>query len=165
MEIERKFLISEIPSEMEFLEGYTVMQNYISINPEIRIRKKINADGKTEYFITLKSDGNLVREEKETKIDKFMYKTLLRAALGEDIIKNTFVLKLDNNHNIECSIVDFDRNTKFMYAEIEFDSVKDAISFNPPSFFEKETTYNKNYKMKNYFCSTRLDGISPIRKL
>lgn len=164
MEIERKFLIKKIPFQLDFIEGYIVNQNYISINPEVRIRKKSN--NKEEYFITTKSEGDLVREEKELPITEELYNILHTTALGEDIIKNTYVFTIDNNKKIECSIVDFDRNTKFMYAEIEFDSVSEANSFELPSFLGKETTYDKKYKMKNYFCSTRLNGItSLLRKI
>ena len=40
-----------------------------------------------------------------------------------------------------------------MFAEVEFESEDEANSFIPLSFMLEEVTYDKQYKMKNYWNS------------
>ena len=63
MEIERKFLVGSLP-DLTGVKYSEIKQGYFSINPEGRVRKKDD-----EYYITEKGEGDMVREEKEWKID------------------------------------------------------------------------------------------------
>ena len=64
MEIERKFLVRELPdlSGVRFSE---IKQGYFSIKPERRVRKMDNI-----YLLTEKGEGDMVREEIEREIDE-----------------------------------------------------------------------------------------------
>ena len=59
MEIERKFLVKELPS-LDGVKSSEIMQGYVSTLPEIRVRK---LDDK--YYRTEKDEGTVVREEHE----------------------------------------------------------------------------------------------------
>ena len=58
MEIERKYLIRQLPNHLNDYPHDEISQAYISTDPVIRIRKK-NED----YILTIKSKGLLAREE------------------------------------------------------------------------------------------------------
>ena len=51
-EIERKFLVKEIPNNLQQYKCYKIKQGYISTNPTIRLRQRDN-----EYILTIKSSG------------------------------------------------------------------------------------------------------------
>src|SRR5687768_8057517 len=72
MEIERKFLLRAAPGGDLLREGIDIEQAYLFVEPgELRIRRKGNA-----HFITIKSDGNLIREEWEVEFPKWAFDQL-----------------------------------------------------------------------------------------
>ena len=58
MEIERKFLIRQLPEHLEQYPCRHIEQGYLCTNPVVRIRKQDDA-----YFLTYKSGGLMAREE------------------------------------------------------------------------------------------------------
>ena len=73
MEIERKYLIKEIPFSLEAYPYKELEQGYISTSPVIRIRK---AD--EQYILTVKSSGLLERQEFELPMNEADYKRIRR---------------------------------------------------------------------------------------
>ena len=71
MEIERKFLVKELPDNLQSYENQEIIQGYISIDPTIRLRKSND-----EYFLTIKSKGHLKREEMEFPLTKEQFENL-----------------------------------------------------------------------------------------
>lgn len=87
MEIERRFLLNDIP----YLSRYSsdeIEQGYLSFEPEIRIRKK-----GSKFFITMKGEGSLSRTEVEKEIDSTIYEILINLLQGRKIKKQD--IKLD----------------------------------------------------------------------
>ena len=78
LEIERKFLMDGFPIGLELLAEVEIEQGYISFNPEVRIRKAVDRfTGKEEFWLTIKGDGDVARDEIETEITSdFYYDTL-----------------------------------------------------------------------------------------
>ena len=58
---------------------------------------------------------------------------------------------------IEITKVDPGSSNEFIYAEVEFDSEKDAQEFSFP-LNSIEITYDPKYKMKSYWNKTRKAG-------
>ena len=52
MEIERKFLITELPSDLESYPFHLIEQGYLNTDPVIRVRRQDN-----EYYMTYKGVG------------------------------------------------------------------------------------------------------------
>lgn len=154
MEIERKFLLNELPKHIA-LGHYHIEQFYLTTNPELRFRKKINLyTNITSYKLTIKGEGSLVREEFEINISENIYEAFKKTVNKPPIIKDYYIFR-NNGHNIEISQVDKD---KFIYGEIEFNSIEDANNFkwNESYFgYAEDVTYNPEYKMKNYWIRTR----------
>ena len=67
MEIEKKFLVKELPDSLESCKSYTIEQAYLSTSPAVRIRKRISEADK-ESFLTVKSSGMFAHEEVESDI-------------------------------------------------------------------------------------------------
>ena len=159
METERKWLIKGFPNK-SFVIDYSaaIDQAYLSIDPEVRIRRSIVEEGSniaTNCFLAIKSNGTLSRSEVEIEISDDQYEELRRFMLFEPIGKKYRVYDFAG-YRIEMSIVD---NTWY-YAEVEFKSEKEAeeFEFPFPNLVIKEVTEDLNFKMKNYWKHSRIDG-------
>jgi adenylate cyclase len=158
MEIERKFLLNKdtIPDLSSFRK-YIIEQGYLSMDPEIRIRKAKEAETET-CFLTTKSEGELVRDEFEVKIDVDLYNRLSGCIISQLIIKERYYSNLagivpckeKNFNNLKLEIdVYRGRQVGLVVAEIEFEDEITAKSFIPPVWFGEEVTFNKMYRNKN----------------
>lgn len=154
-EIERKFLIDSFPSNLPFKQGYQVYQAYLSLDPEVRIRRYEKEGLDTDYFLTIKSGNGLVRREVEFEISREQFYALAEMIPAPFVSKDFRVYQLPNGLELECSLVDAGARSEFMYAEVEFPSVEAASQFNPLPFFKQEITENPAYRMKNYWKNTR----------
>ena len=138
MEIERKFLVKEIPC-LDGVKYSEIKQGYFSVSPEKRVREKDD-----KYYLTEKGEGFLVRTEIEKEIDE---KTALKYF---DLSKNRIVEKRRyflpyGNYTIELDIYG-GKHQGLVVAEVEFDSVEEANSFVPPAWIGEDITENKTYK-------------------
>ncbi len=142
LENERKFLVREIPL-LDNVKSSLIEQGYISFNPEVRIRKKDN-----KYYLTKKSDGKQIRDEKETIINKKTFDILKPLIKGKIIKKVRYEIELKDGKIAELDIYS-DGFNGLNVVEMEFNSLIEAKKFDVPSWFSKEVTYDDNYKNKN----------------
>src|SRR5574344_760298 len=130
MEIERKFLFDEIPDFLEkennCILRTNIKQTYLTLDPEIRIKvvftNVAEYTSNNKYYLTKKGAGNLSRDEDEYEISKCKYIKLKPFAIDTDsceIEKDYYRFKLDNGLILECSLVDKDLDSSFIYGEIE----------------------------------------------
>ena len=149
MEIERKFLIREVPDLPE-LERAEVFQGYLGLSPEVRIRSKRVGETET-YRLCFKSEGDLAREEIELDLDQATFQKLCKLLPKPMVRKDYRIYQLENGLKLECSRVDPGTPTEFYYAEVEFQDESQAKAFCPPGFLGREVTYDNNYRMKAYY--------------
>lgn len=149
MEIERKFKLIEFPDlpQVVFLDQW---QGYLATDPEVRIRRTENHTAGTEtYILCIKSVGDLVRHEVETDITRAQFEELAYPLIHKEL----HAYRLPDGHVIECSKVD---DGAFSYAEVEFDSVEEANAWTPPEWLGREMTYEKGFKMRQYWSDRSL---------
>ena len=161
-EIERKWLFNgmNVPEGMDIFNECTVEQTYISIDPEVRLRKCSFKDGReSQYLLTFKTKGSLTRGEEEIDITEEQYNHLIEMFnLSDKIIKKEFaehhigshILQLGNVYT-KCGKIDFS------YGEIEFQSEEEAQGFITPSWFGEDITHSSAFKMCNYWKRTYTD--------
>jgi|tagenome__1003787_1003787.scaffolds.fasta_scaffold20652670_1 adenylate cyclase len=144
-EIEKKYLIETIPSELKLENSKEIHQTYLAIGKEeIRVRK-ILKDGNESHTMTIKKGHGLTREEIEFEISKETYEQLLVCGSRKPLIKTRGKLVIGEN------IFDFDvyQNsaiTNLKTIEIEFNSEEDASCFIKPEWFGTDVTEDKRYK-------------------
>lgn len=155
MEIERKFLIEKFPEGLPLVEQAIVKQSYLSTNPELRIRQITTGQDQDKYLLTIKSDGLLARSEVNLDLSESQYQELIQNVTAEPIVKDYRVYLLPDNRLLECSLVDDDKLSRFMYAEVEFSSIQEANIFKKPDCLGAEVTFSPLYKMKNYWKNNR----------
>ncbi|HHX59127.1 MAG TPA: CYTH domain-containing protein [Epulopiscium sp.] len=142
MEIERKFLVEEVPRVKKF-KSKKIRQGYISINPEIRIRKI----GR-QSFLTVKSSGYLTRNEFELKLSSRQFRKVWKEAKKLHLSKTRYFIPLDNRCIAELDI--YNKKLKgLITVEVEFESEETAENFERPKWFGEEVTYDNDYKNNN----------------
>ncbi len=152
MEIERKFLVKDLP----ILHNYShkdIVQGYLSFNPEIRIRKANDT-----CYLTTKGEGTLSREEKEIIIKFTTFSSLLNLVKGRLIYKTRYLIPLTNSLTAELDIYQKDLEG-LCTVEVEFLNLEDAQNFVPPAWFSKEITEDKQYRNKNLASNANINSL------
>ena len=91
MEIERKFLITQLPDDLDDYPFLTITQAYLCTNPVVRIRRQDD-----EYYLTYKGGGMMVREEYNLPLNKEAFAHLLAKADGNIISKKRYLIPISN---------------------------------------------------------------------
>lgn len=145
MEIERKFLIKEIPNYLKdnlgILEPKNMIQYYIGDNPEIRIRLANNI-----FTLTIKSGQGLVRHEVETDITEEDFNSIINMGNFPYVSKTRYNVPIDSNV-IELDI--YENMEGLITAEVEFNTIEDAENFVPPNWFYTELTNKKGFSNRD----------------
>lgn len=151
MEIERKYLIHQLPEGLNLHPHYKIEQAYLCTEPVVRIRRQGD-----DYFLTYKSKGFMVREEYNLPLTKEAYEHLRPKVDGILISKTRYVLPLEGGLNIELDVFDAPYET-LRLAEVEFPDEETANQFVPPSWFGEDVTFSTEYQN-----STLSKGLKPL---
>lgn len=143
MEIERKFLITNPPENLESYPHAPIKQAYLNTDPVLRIRQ--HGD---RYIFTYKGKGLMCREEYNMPLNEESFLHLLPKADGNVIEKVRYKIPLEGT-DLVIELDLFSSPRTFMMAEVEFPSEDAALAFIPPSWFGKEVTHDKAYHNSN----------------
>ncbi len=143
MEIERKFLTDTLPEFVLDCKHTTMEQSYISLAPEVRIRREDN-----NFVLTRKGEGTLCRSEEEEIISEAQYNSYLPLAVTHPINKKRYYVPIQDGFIAEVDIFE-GYLSGLVTVEVEFPSVHDSEIFIPPFWFGTEVTADNNYKNKN----------------
>ncbi len=138
MEIERKFLIKELPENLEQYEKRHLEQGYLCTGPVVRIRKDND-----RYELTYKSGGMMVRQEYNLPLDESSYEHLKTKIDGRLISKTRYMIPY-SIYTIELDVFENDL-APLLLAEVEFPSEEEANTFVPPAWFGEDVTFSKLY--------------------
>lgn len=142
MEIERKFLVASLPNLSSFSKK-TITQAYISTDPVIRIRKM-----GSDHYLTVKSQGHMMREEFEMPITEEQYDGLWQKIEDSPIEKVRYFIPLDEKHTAELDIYS-GHLEGLLTVEVEFHSLTEAELFIAPSWFGNDISHDNRYKNNN----------------
>lgn len=144
MEIERKFLIKNIPENLDSYAFHLIEQGYLCTDPVVRVRRQDD-----DYFLTYKGKGLLAREEYNLPLTRSGYEHLIKKADGNIIKKKRYLIPIeDTDLTIELDI--FDKPfAPLIMAEVEFSSVEGANAFIAPDWFGEDVTNDPAYHNSN----------------
>lgn len=144
-EIERKFLVRQLPKNLIPKKGELILQGYLAIDSngtEVRLRQRGN-----KYYQTVKSAGQVVRHEWEIGIAKNQFDALWPATIGRRLEKTRFKIPYANK------IIELDiftgRLKGLVLAEVEFPTKAEAKRFKPLVWLGQEVTNDDKFKNKN----------------
>lgn len=143
MEIERKFLVNKVDFDLSKYNNVDIIQCYISINPEIRIRKINN-----KFYETHKSSDDLIRFENEYEISKNDFDYKIKFVLGKIIYKKRYYIPIIDKLVAELDIYQ-DYLCGLKIVEVEFNNIQEAGKFNKLEWFGDEVTFLSKYKNKS----------------
>ena len=139
MEIERKYLIKNLPFSLNEYSFHKIEQAYLNTDPVIRIRKQDD-----DYIFTYKGRGLMVREEYNLPLNEQAYCHLREKADGIILSKTRYLIPEKDGLTIELDV--FDAPYEGLYlAEVEFSSEEQALSYNPPVSFGEDVTNSGKY--------------------
>lgn len=140
MEIERKFLVKVLPS-LKNAPASHIVQGYISLNPETRVRKRDE-----KYYLTIKGEGDIVRIEEERELDPIEGENLFSQVRSYLVEKTRYIVDI-GKHKAELDIYE-GRLKGLIVVEVEFETIEDAKTFVAPSWFGEDISKNKEYRNK-----------------
>lgn len=156
-EIERQFALDGEPTSEQIITELMRLNNetgftgeitmkytedqytsYLYTGPvQVRVRKIVRGNRKPIYRLTIKGgyEKRTTRTEVETNITEEQYEEIL-SIIGNDvepIRKRCVILRVGKKgRDINISTVDPGKDTSFTFAEVEFDSEKEAEEFEWP---------------------------------
>ena len=162
VEIERKFLVKELPSDLESYVSYPIEQGYLCREPVVRVRRRGE-----KYTLTYKGGGLMERVEYNLPLTAQAYEHLVKKADGELIRKIRYIIPLGSDAalfdgadpgelealqtgeglNIELDIFRYPEG--LILAEVEFPSAALASCFIPPSWLGEDVTQDPRYHNSN----------------
>lgn len=139
MEIERKFLVRQLPDDLSQYPCRLIEQAYLCTDPVVRIRQD-----NENYYLTYKGKGLMIREEYNLPLTQKSYRHLLAKADGNIITKRRYVIPYHSRF-IELDIFE-GVHKGLCLAEVEFTSETEAFTFQIPDWFGIEVTQNPKYQ-------------------
>lgn len=143
MEIERKFLIKEMPDLTKY-ESKKLIQGYLSTKPTVRVRREDD-----EYYMTYKGEGYIAKEEYNLPLTKESFEHLIKKADGNIISKTRYLIPLGKNtegSELTAELDVFDAPfAPLAFVEVEFPTLEEANSFIPPLWIGEDVTDKKEY--------------------
>jgi adenylate cyclase len=142
LEIERKFILPQLPGEMinnargdEIKQGYLLRDN----GRELRIRKR-----NRECWMTLKQGNGLSRVEQECSIPSEQFEMLWPLTAGQQIEKIRYTIK---QQDLLFEIDHFKGSLEpLIMLEVEFESLEASREFAVPTYAGREVTEDEGYK-------------------
>lgn len=143
VEIERKFLVPELPPNLERWPATRIEQGYLAIGhegTEVRIRRR-NGDA----VLTVKGGEGRSRTEEEFGIDDGRFARLWPLTEGRRLEKTRHVMTAGDGLKIELDVYSGGL-AGLSVVEVEFDTEAAADAFEPPAWFGREVTDDAGFK-------------------
>lgn len=140
LEVERKFLIDEMPVDFALGRGVEISQGYLATGrgAEVRLRRK-----GARCFLTVKEGSGLARAEYEIELALEQFELLWQATAGRRVRKTRFEVPV-GAVTAELDLYSDDLDG-LMTVEVEFSSVAEASVFTAPEWFGRELTDDARY--------------------
>ena len=143
MEIERKFLVKELPEHLDSYPSQRIAQGYLCTDPVVRIRRSND-----DYYLTYKGKGLMVREEYNLPLNAEAFLHMLSKIDGILIDKIRYLIPLDGELTAELDLFQGEL-APLRIVEVEFASVEEANAFIPPTWFGEDVTNSNEYHNSN----------------
>lgn len=140
MEIERKYLVDQLPAHLEGYPFHLIEQAYLCTSPVVRIRRQDE-----DYYLTYKGKGMMAREEYNLPLTAESYAHLLTKADGNVITKKRCLIPLEDG-TLTAELDLFQGKFEgLQIVEVEFPDEAAANRFTPPQWFGQEVTFSPRY--------------------
>ena len=139
MEIERKWLVRELPDSLAAYPKRELEQAYLNFAPAIRVRHDVSASGE-KFELTYKGSGLVARREENLPLDAESYARLLGKHEGTVIRKTRYMIPLPGTEYTAELDIFSESLTGLQLVEVEFPSLSEAESFRAPAWFGEDVS-------------------------
>lgn len=144
VEIERKFLLSELPGALRFARRRAILQGYVAIDGDTEVRVRRTPAGST---LTIKRGSGEVRVEEELELSGRQADALWELTDGRRLQKVRRVMRVDG---FDVEVDEYAGSLDgLVVAEVEFIDEASARAFAPPPWFGREVTGDGAYANRN----------------
>ncbi|MGO8904470.1 MAG: CHAD domain-containing protein [Solirubrobacteraceae bacterium] len=150
VEVERKFIVKELPPELDRFPSERISQGYVAIGEgglEVRLRRRGEST-----TLTVKKGLGRTRHEEETELGPEQFQRLWPLTEGRRVEKVRHLIPTDEGLTIELDSYMEDLDG-LATAEVEFDSETRADAFEPPQWFGPEVTDDPRYRNARLACN------------
>ena len=173
IEIEKKFLVKELPKDLDKYPCHIIEQGYLNVSPAIRVRREDDS-----FYMTYKGkkgeDGTIGQTEYNLSLDEESYLHLSAKADGNIIRKKRYLLPINDDafdeENVagDADLAEALREKSIIIeldvfeapfegrvlAEVEFPSEGAAKAYRSAEWFLKDVTGDYHYS--NAYMSTEI---------
>lgn len=142
MEIERKFIVKQLPENLSDYPYHVIEQAYLNTDPVVRVRRQDE-----DFYMTYKGKGLMAREEYNLPLNRLSYEHLKEKADGNIISKKRYLIPCAP-YTIELDIFEAPF-APLVIAEVEFPGIEEAHAFVPPEWFAEDVTNDPAYHNSN----------------
>ena len=149
-EIERKFLVGEVPEDVPLGGGTPLRQGYLALDGDTEVRLRLAPAGAE---LTLKHGGGRTRVEETLALDARQAEALWPLTEGRRVEK---VRRRVDHEGLVIEVDEFAGDLEgLLVAEVEFGDEAAADAFDPPGWFGIEVTEDARYKNRALACHGR----------
>jgi CYTH domain-containing protein len=154
MEIERKYLVRELPANLDSYPHTEIEQGYLCTSPTLRIRRMGDV-----FILTVKEHivGNssaIQNREEEFTMPRESYERLKAKCDGNMVEKTRYKIPLNSQFSILNSQFILTAELDIFHGahqglrlvEVEFPSLEAADAFTPPSWFGEDVSTDPRYR-------------------
>lgn len=140
-EIERKFLVREVPRGLANYRSTLIAQGYlVSLDDGLQVRLRKSGE---HYLLTFKRGVGRVREEREIELSAAQFEALWPATEGKRLTKTRYEIPF-GDRVVEIDVY-HERHEGLIVAEVEFDDEEGAKNFQPPEWLGDDVTGDPRY--------------------
>ena len=143
MEIERKYLVRELPSNLDSYPHVEIEQGYLCTSPTVRIRRMGDAFWLTVKERLLTDSTAIHNREEEFRLSEESYSRLKAKCDGNLVTKTRYRIPVDNL-TAELDIF-HGRHEGLLLVEVEFPSTDTANRFVAPPWFGSDVSTDCRY--------------------
>ncbi len=140
-EIERKFLVRQLPDNLAQFPHAEIEQGYLAIAPDgvqVRLRR-----AGTKLSLTYKRSLGQAREEREILLSGEQFHLLWPATAKRRLTKTRYDVPL-SGHVVEIDVYR-GKHEGLVVAEVEFNDEQTARSFQPPAWLGEDVSHDRRY--------------------
>ena len=145
-EIERKFLLAELPATLRLARRKTINQGYLALDGDTEVRVRTGSEQPT---LTIKSGRGSVRTEVELALEGAQASELWELTEGRRVQKTRRRVRLAGTGTDGELVAEVDEYSGsldgLVVVEVEFPDEEAARGFRPPTWFGRELTDDWRY--------------------
>lgn len=141
VEIERKFLVLDVPPEVAARPAEAIEQGYLALDGAVEVRLRRRG---ARHLLTVKGGEGLTRLEEELELDARRFEALWPLTEGRRVEKTRRRVALPAG--LELELDEYSGALAGLWvAEVEFGSVAAGAAFSPPAWLGAEVTGDPGY--------------------